>query len=121
MAYSAKAKALRRCQAIRQDGQPCAGWAIWGSFPPRCAPHAYRTRFKVQRRFRNYLQGAKYIPCECAAYAWPHRPGGGLCCWPDPPGYRCTTPEHTHDEPRIRVPRAWKEPRIKDRRFDARR
>lgn len=23
--------------------------------------------------------------CRCAAYPWPHRPGGGLCRWPDPP------------------------------------
>ncbi|MCC7350042.1 MAG: hypothetical protein IT446_05680 [Phycisphaerales bacterium] len=23
--------------------------------------------------------------CRCHAYPWPHRPGGGLCRWPDPP------------------------------------
>lgn len=23
--------------------------------------------------------------CTCQAYPWPHRPGGGLCRWPDPP------------------------------------
>ena len=23
--------------------------------------------------------------CRCAAYPWPHRPGGGLCSWPQPP------------------------------------
>jgi hypothetical protein len=23
--------------------------------------------------------------CRCRAYPWPHRPGGGLCRWPDPP------------------------------------
>jgi hypothetical protein len=23
--------------------------------------------------------------CRCAAYPWPHRPGGGLCRYPDPP------------------------------------
>jgi hypothetical protein len=23
--------------------------------------------------------------CRCAAYQWPHRPGGGLCRYPDPP------------------------------------
>jgi hypothetical protein len=23
--------------------------------------------------------------CKCTAYPWPHRPGGGLCHWPDPP------------------------------------
>jgi hypothetical protein len=23
--------------------------------------------------------------CGCKAYPWPHRPGGGLCRWPEPP------------------------------------
>jgi hypothetical protein len=23
--------------------------------------------------------------CRCEAYPWPHRAGGGLCRWPDPP------------------------------------
>ena len=23
--------------------------------------------------------------CRCPAYGFPHRPGGGLCRWPDPP------------------------------------
>jgi hypothetical protein len=23
--------------------------------------------------------------CRCEAYPWPHRPGGGLCRYPDPP------------------------------------
>ena len=27
----------------------------------------------------------KRATCTCAAYRWPHRPGGGLCRWPDPP------------------------------------
>jgi hypothetical protein len=36
------------------------------------------------------------IPCTCAAYAWPHRPGGGLCRWPEPPRYRRTTAAGTH-------------------------
>jgi hypothetical protein len=29
---------------------------------------------------------ARYVSCRCAAYPYPHRPGGGDCCWPDPPG-----------------------------------
>jgi len=33
-----------------------------------------------------------FQPGECAAYQWPHRPGGGLCRWPDPPLYSRTTP-----------------------------
>jgi hypothetical protein len=35
------------------------------------------------------------IPCRCVAYAWPHRPGGGLCCWPDLPRYKSTVPAGT--------------------------
>ena len=27
--------------------------------------------------------------CGCGAYPWPHRPGGGLCRWPDPPLQTC--------------------------------
>ncbi|MGH7179425.1 MAG: hypothetical protein ACREJC_18760, partial [Tepidisphaeraceae bacterium] len=23
--------------------------------------------------------------CRCTAYPWPHRPGGGLCRWPEAP------------------------------------
>lgn len=30
--------------------------------------------------------------CTCPAYRWPHRPGGGLCRWPDPPAQTCPTP-----------------------------
>jgi hypothetical protein len=38
---------------------------------------------------------AQYLPCTCAAYAWPHRPGGGLCRWPDPPMRISPTPSGT--------------------------
>jgi hypothetical protein len=38
---------------------------------------------------------ARYVPCTCVAYSWPHRPGSGLCRWPDPPHYRLTTPPAT--------------------------
>ena len=32
----------------------------------------------------------------------PHRPGGGLCRWPDLPLYRSLTPATTHQSPRFR-------------------
>ena len=41
---------------------------------------------------------ARYQPCDCAAYAWPHRPGGGLCEWPRNPTYRLTTPSGTRGD-----------------------
>ena len=34
--------------------------------------------------------------CTCRAYRWPHRPGGGLCRWPDPPLKTCNTPPGTN-------------------------
>ena len=34
------------------------------------------------------VQHARYPPCRCEAYEWPHRPDGGLCNWPDPPRFR---------------------------------
>jgi len=30
--------------------------------------------------------------CRCPAYPFPHRPGGGLCCWPNPPLERWQSP-----------------------------
>lgn len=43
-------------------------------------------------------QGSKQKPkpCTCAAYRWPHRPGGGLCRWPDPPLTQHPTPAGTN-------------------------
>jgi hypothetical protein len=47
--------------------------------------------------------------CSCPAYAWPHRPGGGLCRWPDPPIRRCPTPAGTNRRgiARARKGRRW--------------
>jgi hypothetical protein len=35
-------------------------------------------------------------PCTCVAYEWPHRPSGGLRCWPDASSYRSTIRRGTH-------------------------
>lgn len=97
MAYSEKAKALRQCKALRKDGKPCQAYAVWGE--DFCMahsgrhhrgpmPHPYEQRFKKRPR--------RSPTCRCPAYNWPHRPGGGLCQWPDPPTRRCTTPPSTH-------------------------
>jgi hypothetical protein len=34
--------------------------------------------------------------CTCLAYRWPHRPGGGLCRWPNPPDATSHTPTGSH-------------------------
>jgi hypothetical protein len=92
MAYSAKAKELRRCKATRRDGQPCQAWAIWGT--QRCAGPTYKRRRKSNGVYREWTTNAP--ACSCVAYAWPHRPGSGLCNWPDPPKWRSTIPAGTH-------------------------
>ncbi len=101
MAYSERAKALRRCKAHKRDGTPCRAWACWNDPLQRCMAHAGRHhRGSMRDKAPYWPRGPKYKPCRCAAYEWPHRPAHGLCRWPDPPIYRCTTPAGTHSEPR---------------------
>jgi hypothetical protein len=90
MAYSLKARMLRRCRAVTKAGEPCQAWAIWGHPEGVCAAHAGVTAHPGQGgRQRPWLlldnlHHARYPLCRCAAYSFPHRPGGGLCLWPDP-------------------------------------
>jgi len=105
MAYTERALNRRRCVATRTDGEPCRGWAAWGDPGQRCGGHGGRRP-----------AGSRKPVCGCVAYAWPHRPGGGLCRWPEEPDYRRTTPAGTHGEYRNlrrRVP--WADP-LRDRR-----
>lgn len=101
MAYSEKAKALRRCTHTHADGKPCKGWAVWGDPRRLCRAHGGRNPAAAG----DPSERTRPILCTCIAYAWPHRPGGGLCCWPDPPQYRRTTKAGTHARYRIRLPR----------------
>ena len=99
MAYTTKAKELRTCRHVATDGRLCRGWAVWGDELQRCRSHGGRhPSGEPGDRTRPIL-------CRCAAYAWPHRPGGGLCRWPDPPLYQRTTPAGTHAAYRVRPPR----------------
>jgi hypothetical protein len=41
-------------------------------------------------------QDQKRAKCRCKAYPWPHRPGGGLCRWPEPPLECYKPPEGKH-------------------------
>ena len=125
MAYSEKAKKLRQCKAIKKDSEPCKAWAVWGE--DFCAAHSRRHHRgpmpSPYERREAYLEDLAYrasriskthLPhppkkrprrspaCHCPAYNWPHRPGGGLCQWPDPPTWRCTTPASTHYWIRLR-------------------
>ena len=102
MAYSEKAKALRRCRHVYPDGhqragERCRAYALWGTKEGFCAAHGGRTRGRDRLRGNRY--DCRTTPvCRCRAYAWPHRPGGGLCRWPDEPIYRSTI------EPGTRAP-----------------
>ena len=96
MAYSAKAKLQRKCTGTKVDGTPCRAWARWGDDQQLCSSHAIKKR-KPGDGYKVMKSKAK---CGCEAYQWPHRPGSGLCRWPDPPIKRCPTPPGTHDEPR---------------------
>jgi hypothetical protein len=84
VAYTLKARRLRRCRAITKAGKPCKSWAIWGHPEGLCAAHAGVTGGERGRRPLNLIHHARYEPCRCAAYPYPHRPGGGDCRWPDP-------------------------------------
>ena len=103
MAYSEKAKALRRCRHVYADdhhraGQRCRAYAVWGHVGGLCAAHGGRTRGSTRRAegHTDFYECRTVAACDCAAYAWPHRPGGGLCRWPDPPLYRSTIEAGTH-------------------------
>lgn len=106
MAYNARAVERRRCTAIKPNGEPCQGWAMWD--PPTgagqvCGVHAGRHHRGMQRVWNAHVgrftarpeRPPDVQPCHCAAYAWPHRPGGGLCRWPLPPEWVCTIPSGT--------------------------
>ena len=76
MAYTDKARSMRRCVGTNKDGSPCKNYAGWGDPEQKCYHHRSEPRPKVKAR------------CRCAAYLWTHRPGSGLCRWPDPPKER---------------------------------
>lgn len=116
--YSPLAYVKRLCTGTRRDGQACRAFAIWGDELGRCTSHAgrhHRGPLPAPEARRWGTQRAAYPPCSCIAYAWPHRPGGGLCAWPEPvPDFRRTTPAGTHRSPRYR-PRARRPPRASKR------
>ena len=83
MAYSEKALALRRCTAKNRFGDRCRRYAVWGDSDQRCDTH------------RKQKLPSKPVVCWCRAYTqkdgvtpFPHRPGSGICAWPDPPKKR---------------------------------
>jgi hypothetical protein len=100
MAYSKKAAALRQCTAITKVGKPYQAWALWDDPRQLCCQHAGRGHKGPMKNEYKRSRPARYTPCTCVAYAWPHRPGSGLCRWPDPPQYRLMTPQGIKDSTR---------------------
>jgi hypothetical protein len=101
MAYGPEAKALRRCTATRADGEPCRAWAVWDDSHQLCVAHAGRHHRGPLPPVTWRSRPTRYVACTCPAYQWPHRPGSGLCEWPNVyPKRRCYTPAKTHSWPR---------------------
>ena len=121
MAYSLKARWMRRCIGTRKDGEHCQAYAMWDDSRGLCIRHSGRWQPNYNRPWWDLDPKTKYEPCKCIAYNWPHRPGGGICNWPDEPEYRLTTPESTHRGPRMRMPLAFREPKRRRRRGTNRR
>src|SRR5687768_11792407 len=49
--------------------------------------------------------------CRCEAYKFPHRPGGGLCRWPEPPAVRWQDAQAAEIAERVAKSRErWGEP-----------
>lgn len=90
MAYTEKARQLRRCKQTTKAGAPCRQYALWGR--DVCVAHSERQHRGPMPDEYTPTPRAQYVPCSCAAYAWPHRPGGGYCRWPDPPWRTSSTP-----------------------------
>lgn len=113
MAYNQAAIERRRCMATKADGTRCRAFALWDDPRQRCWGHAGRPRRrKYGRSLQERLaaldqpeQRTRYVPCRCAAYAWPHRPGGGWCRWPLPPVVCSGISAGTHSRTRLRPPR----------------
>ncbi len=79
MAYSARAREERRCQAVTKAGEPCPRYAVWGDPERRCSAHGGHILG------RHVLGKTHAPPCQCIAWPFPHRPGAAPCRWPDPP------------------------------------
>jgi hypothetical protein len=102
MAYSTEAIARRRCRACTKAGEPCRAWALWNEPRQLCLVHAGRHHTGPIGPGFGPRRHARYAPCTCPAYGWPHRPAGGLCRWPDAPLVQHPTPPCTHRWPRRR-------------------
>jgi hypothetical protein len=63
----------------------------WGFPPPReywQEINRQEREAQAEQRTKRKARDKKRAKWRCDAYKFPHRPGGGLCCYPDPPAVR---------------------------------
>ena len=65
--YRPEAKKVRKCTAIRKDGHPCQGWAMWGDPFQRCMTYAGRHHRGPMSPMLAPKRNANYPPCLCKA------------------------------------------------------
>jgi len=64
-----------------------------------------------QKRAKRQAQDKRRRKCKCEAYKFPHRPGGGLCCYPDPPAVRWQDAQAAEIDARVaKFRQRWGEP-----------
>jgi hypothetical protein len=101
MAYSDAAERRRRCtyrfpEGHEREGERCKAYAMWGSPGQLCVAHGTEGRGPKKAPEDRVLIRRTIPKCKCEAYNFPHRPGGGLCQWPDTPDRKLTTPAGTN-------------------------
>jgi len=72
-------------------GRPPKDWAELGLPPLRQywqQINREERKADAELRARRKATNKKRAKCRCEAYKFPHRPGGGLCRYPDPPAVR---------------------------------
>lgn len=84
LAYLRSLRESRRCTATTRGGLPCRAFVMWDSPHKLCLVHSGLGHHGPQPWWRASSHVyARYPRCNCEAYGWPHRPGGGACIWPE--------------------------------------
>src|SRR6476619_6977294 len=71
----------------------------------------YERELKADERKKRKARDKKRAKCRCDAYKFPHRPGSGLCRYPDPPAMRWQDAQAAEIAARVaEFRRRWGEP-----------
>jgi hypothetical protein len=84
-----------------QDEPARKGWVPMSTKRPGRSSSRRTNRKPDERRgpdgrFRRAPGNTRLRVCDCSAYSWPHRAGGGLWRWPESPAEECPTPASTN-------------------------